>query len=111
MAYDTGLEQRIDEVVAGWGLELPKKKMFSGIGYFIDGNLAFGISKDDLIVRTTEEQGKAMLEWPGIRPFQMGARKAMKNWLFAGGEAIAEDKNLLKLLEISRDFALTLPPK
>jgi len=47
MAYDTTLEERIDEVVGSWGLDVPKRKMFGGLGYFINRNMAFGIKTDD----------------------------------------------------------------
>lgn len=111
MAYDTGLEQRIDEATADWDLGLPKKRMFSGIGYFLNGNMVFGIHKDELVVRVNEPEGKGLLGRAGVRPFQMGDKAAMKNWYFAGGDAIAEDAKLAELLELSRDFVSTLPPK
>jgi hypothetical protein len=31
MAYDTGLEERIDELVAEWPVEVMKRKMFGGL--------------------------------------------------------------------------------
>ena len=111
MAYDAGLEERIDEVIATWELALPKKKMFSGIGYFLNGNMVFGIRKNELIVRVNEPEGKGLLRRAGVRPFQMGNRAAMKNWYLAGGEAIAEDAKLAELLELSREFVSALPPK
>ena len=47
MAYDEGLEARIDDITRRWSMpELTKKKMFGGIGYLLSGNMAFGIWKD-----------------------------------------------------------------
>ena len=105
------LEKRIDQAIASWSLDLPKKKMFSGIGYFLNGNMVFGTHKDELIIRVNEPEGKELLRRVAIRPFQMGNKAAMKNWYFAGGNAIADDTNLAALLELSRDFVSTLPPK
>ena len=110
MAYDTALEQRIDAVIADWPLDVPKKKMFGGVGYFLNGNMAFGIKGDELIVKATEEQGDKLLKETGMRYFTMGARTAMKNWYLAGDEALLEG-NFERLLGISRDFTLTLAPK
>lgn len=42
-------------------------------------------------------------------PFEFGGR-SMKAWLLAAPEVLDED-NLPRLLEISRDHTLTLPPK
>jgi TfoX/Sxy family transcriptional regulator of competence genes len=104
-----GLEKRIDELTAGWGVN--KKRMFSGFGYMINGNLAFGThKKDELIVRAGEEKSEQLLKQPGIQIFDMTG-KPMKNWFMAGGPAIKNDDDLLKLLETGRDFAKSLPPK
>lgn len=111
MAYDTTLENRIDEAIAGWKLEVGKKKMFGGVGYFINRNMAFGIKKDELIVKAAEATGDELLRRPGVGYFVMGDRPPMKSWYLAGGEAIADDAKLAELLEISRDYTLTLPPK
>ncbi len=108
MAYDTKLENRIDSLTADW--ELTKKQIFGGLCYFLNGNMALGIHKDELIVKANEDQGKELLKQLGMRPFDM-SKRPMKNWFMAGGVAIKDDKKLLELLEISRDFTSTLPPK
>ncbi len=110
MAYNAELETSIDKLIDGWDMALNKKNMFGGIGYMINGNMAFGIHKDELIVRANEQQGKTLLKAEGIRIFDMTGRP-MKNWFMASGKAIEPDKNLGKLLKIGRDFALSLPPK
>ncbi|HSX18278.1 MAG TPA: TfoX/Sxy family protein [Candidatus Saccharimonadales bacterium] len=103
------LEERIDELTANWGAT--KKKMFSGYGYMINGNLAFGThKKDQLIVRAGEERASELLKQPGIRIFDMTGRP-MKNWFIAEEPAYSTDKKLLELLETGRDFAKSLPPK
>jgi TfoX/Sxy family transcriptional regulator of competence genes len=111
MAYDPELERRIDKTIAGWDLDVPKKKMFGGLAYFINGNMAFGIHHaNELIVKADEEQGDELTKEPGMGPFVMGNRRSMKNWYLAQGEALDGD-NFVRLLEISRDYTLTLPPK
>jgi TfoX/Sxy family transcriptional regulator of competence genes len=112
MAYDERLEQRIDAVVAGWDVVVDKKKMFGGLGYLINGNMAFGIHHGgEVIVRLSETDGKELLKQPDTRNFTMGPRTSMKNWYLVGGEFIADDAKLAELLGKGRDYALTLPPK
>lgn len=109
MAYDTGLEERIDELVAEWPVDVAKRKMFGGLGYFINRNMAFGVKGDELIVKADEATAEKLLEEPGMGPFEFGGR-SMKAWLLAAPEVLDED-NLPRLLEICRDYTLALPPK
>jgi hypothetical protein len=50
MPSDTILEKKIGEITLSWEA-LEKKMMFGGICYLINGNMCFGIWKDNLIVR------------------------------------------------------------
>lgn len=109
MAYDTGLEQRIDEAIETWSVDVAKRKMFGGLGYFINRNMAFGVKADQLIVKADEPTVERLLTEPGMGYFDYGGKK-MKTWLQAEGEVL-DDDNLLRLLDISRDYTLTLPPK
>ncbi len=109
MAYDTTLESRIDDEIIGWDIEVRKRKMFGGLGYFIGGNMAFGVKGDELIVKPAPEQAEQLQAEPGMKPFTFG-NKTMKSWCLAEPEVLDED-NLPRLLVICRDFVLTLPPK
>ncbi len=53
MAYDEKLAQRVRVILEenpGW----IEKKMFGGIGYMVNGNMACGINGERLIVRMSE---------------------------------------------------------
>lgn len=95
--------------MAEWSVDVLKRKMFGGLGYFINRNMAFGVKGDELIVKADEVTAAILLDEPGMRPFEFGGR-SMKAWLLAASEVLDED-NLPHLLEISRDYMLTLPPK
>jgi hypothetical protein len=86
------LETRVDELSAEWGMT--KKKMFGGQGYMINGNMAFA----------------KLLKQPGIKLMEMHGR-TMKNWLIISPEAVKIDDQLLKHLEIGKNFASTLSQK
>ena len=109
MAYDAVLESRIDDEVAAWGVVVTKRKMFGGLGYFVQGTMAFGVKGDELIVKPHPEQADEMLKEPGMKPFEFGGR-TMSSWCLAAPEILDED-NLPRLLAICREYALTLPPK
>jgi hypothetical protein len=110
MPYNTELEVRIDQTTVAWGKLLGKRKMFSGLAYFIAGNMCFAIRDDELLLRLDDKQADELLKSPGVHIAVMGKRQ-MKNWLQAGGPAIAGPAQLLALLTIGRDYALSLPPK
>lgn len=110
MAYSAELEAKIDEIAAEWEMALTKKKMFSGLAYFVYGNMCFAIRGDRLLLRLDDAEATKMAVRPGVQVAIMGGRP-MKNWLEAGGEAIEDQAKLLQLLEIGRDYALQLPPK
>jgi len=85
--------------------------MFSGFGYMVNGNLAFGTHKQDqLIIRAGEDRAEEFLKRPGIRIFDMTGRP-MKNWFMATEEAFKTDEELLDLLQTGYDFARSLPSK
>ncbi|HET7320652.1 MAG TPA: TfoX/Sxy family protein [Candidatus Saccharimonadales bacterium] len=109
MAYDTTLEIRIDEVISSWDIPALKKKMFGGLAYMVQGNMAFGVHGDELIVRAQPEKTAFYMKQPEAHEFTMG-RGHMNNIFMAGGDML-EEPMLSELLQTGRDYALSLPPK
>lgn len=109
MAYDKDLEARIDLASLHWpGLE--KKKMFGGIGYLLNGNMAFGILRDSLVVRCGTEAYGECLARPGVGEFEVTGRP-MAGWVLVAPEAIDEAAGLSRWLVTGRDYAASLEPK
>jgi TfoX/Sxy family transcriptional regulator of competence genes len=109
MAYDEGLARRIREALG----ELPglvEKKMFGGIGFMVQGNMACGVNKDDLIVRVGAERYEEALASPHTRPFDMTGRP-MKGWVMVSANGYESDDALKDWVQQGVEFALTLPPK
>ena len=50
MAFDEGLAQRVRELIMDVA-EFSEKKMFGGICFMVDGNMACGVIGYDVIVR------------------------------------------------------------
>jgi hypothetical protein len=109
MAYDEGLAQRVREALG----ELPgltEMRMFGGIGFMLQGNLACGVQKDELIVRVGPERYQGALESPYTRPFDFTGRP-MKGWVMVTSGGLASDEDLEGWVQQGVDFALSLPPK
>jgi TfoX/Sxy family transcriptional regulator of competence genes len=109
MAYDEGLAQRVrEEMEALTGYE--EKKMFGGIGFMLEGNMATGVIGEDLIVRVGREEYETALEAPQARPFDMTGRP-MTGWVVFSGAAYASDEDLEAWVRRGVEYARSLPPK
>ncbi|MFF4501239.1 TfoX/Sxy family protein [Streptomyces sp. NPDC001401] len=121
MAYDEGLAERIrqhlgdDAGVAEVGvppLERSREwgSMFGGIAFLLHGNMAVGVSGDDLMVRVGPDATDAALARPGARLFDMTGRP-MRGWVVVDSSALAEDAALGEWIDEGYAFAAGLPPK
>jgi TfoX/Sxy family transcriptional regulator of competence genes len=108
MAYDLKLAERIRSKLD----ELPfeEKKMFGGVGFLLNGNMACGVNKDNLIVRIDPEKQNTLLKKPHAKPFDLTG-KPMKGWLVVEADGIKTDKQLSAWVKEGLEFASTLPPK
>lgn len=111
MAYDIILEERIDEMVHEWGLDVDKKRMFGGLAYMLHGNMAFGIMGEELLIRASAADGDNLLKQRGVRHFHMGRQVSSRGWYLVDGDEVASDKQLSSFLQQSRDHVLTLPQR
>ncbi|MFF4257909.1 TfoX/Sxy family protein [Streptomyces sp. NPDC001663] len=109
MAYDEGLAERIRERLAA-DPAITEKRMFGGIAFLLHGNMAVGVTGDDLMVRVGPEATDAALTRPGARIFDMTGRP-MRGWVVVDGAAVAEDETLGAWIAEGRAFAAGLPPK
>jgi TfoX/Sxy family transcriptional regulator of competence genes len=109
MAYDKGLAQRILEAMEDID-EPEEKKMFGGICYLINGNMACGVFKDYLIVRVGPEAYQKALAKPHAKEFDITG-KPMKGWVMVSEEGYAGDRDLLEWVRKGTDFARSLPLK
>ncbi len=109
MAYDEGLAKRARETLP----DLPgfvEKKMFGGIGFMLRGNLACGVSGNDLIVRVGPANHERALGLPHTRPFDMTGRP-MRGWVVVAPEGLRSDNELKDWVQRGVEFALSLPEK
>ncbi|WP_405670583.1 TfoX/Sxy family protein [Streptomyces sp. NBC_01530] len=109
MAYDQGLAERIRERL-GADPDITEKRMFGGIAFLLRGNMAVGVSDDNLMVRVGSDATEEALARPGARIFDMPGRP-MRGWVVVAGSAVAEDDVLGEWIDEGHAFAAGLPPK
>jgi hypothetical protein len=109
MAYDEGLATRVRTLIGGLP-GLTEKKMFGGLAFLLEGNMACGVHGDELIVRLPVEDTDAALREPGTRIFDMSGRP-MRGWLLVDTTGHGEDDELRRWVDRGIGFARSLPPK
>jgi TfoX/Sxy family transcriptional regulator of competence genes len=108
MAYNLKLAERIRTQLKD--VPVVEKNMFGGIGFLLNGNMACGVNKDNLIVRVDPEKHEALLKKPHAKPFDMTGRP-MKGWLVVEADGVKSEKQLSAWVKEGVEFALTLPAK
>jgi TfoX/Sxy family transcriptional regulator of competence genes len=108
MAYDRKLAERIRSQLGS--VPFVEKKMFGGVGFLLNGNMACGVNKDDLIVRINPEKQDTLLKKPHTKPFDLTG-KPMKGWLLVEASGCKTEKQLSTWIKEGVEFASILPSK
>jgi hypothetical protein len=109
MAYDEALAERVREQLAAEPT-VTERAMFGGLAFLLDGNMAVGLSGDELMVRVGPDASDDALARAHTRPFDMTGRP-MKGWILVAPEGVAEELDLAAWVARGVDFARSLPPK
>jgi len=108
VAYNLNLAERIRSQLDG--VPFVEKKMFGGVGFLLNGNMACGVNKDNLIVRVDPEKHVDLLKKPHTKPFDLTGRP-MKGWLLVEADGVKTEKQLSAWVKDGVEFAATLPAK
>jgi TfoX/Sxy family transcriptional regulator of competence genes len=110
VAYDEALAERVRAAI-GPVKELTEVKMFGGIGFLVNGNMACGVHGEDLIVRMDPDQGERLMARGGhARPMDITGRP-MSGWLFVAPAGTKTTRSLETWVGRGVAFASALPPK
>ena len=109
MAYDEGLADRVRELFAGRP-GVREQKMFGGLCFMLDGNMACGILGSELVVRVGLENLDDALSRPHSRPFDMTGRP-MRSFVYVAAGGLATDAGLAEWAGRGIAYATSLPPK
>jgi hypothetical protein len=109
MAYDQVLAGRIRSALQGIpGLQ--EKRMFGGVGFILQGNMACGVHGDKLIVRVGPEKYLKALAQPHTQVFDMTG-KAMNGWIEVMPGGLVGETDLKGWVLQGIEFVRTLPAK
>jgi len=109
MAYDEGLAQRVREVLSVRD-DIAEKKMFGGLSFLLQGNMAVGVIGEELIVRVGPHDYEEALSHEHARAFDFTGR-AMSGWVVVEAPGFEQDEDLTDWVLRGVGFAGTLPPK
>ncbi len=110
MAYDEELAGRVRAGLSGEA-GLTERRMFGGLAFLINGNLAVSASSQGgLLLRVEPAQTQRLAEQAGADRFMMRGRE-MDGWLRIDPSAIESDDDLTRWVSIGIEFARRLPPK
>ena len=109
MPYSEELADRVRALLAGRS-GVREQKMFGGLAFMIDGNMACGILRGELIIRVGKENLDDALSLPHARIFDMTGRP-MRSFVYVAAEGIATDEGLREWASRGIAYAGSLPPK
>jgi TfoX/Sxy family transcriptional regulator of competence genes len=109
MAYDDALADRVRELISARP-NVSERKMFGGIAFMVGGNMAVGVSGDELMVRLDPADSDQALTEDGVRVFDMTGRP-MKGWILVSAERTSDEAGLSEWVEAGADYATSLPSK
>jgi TfoX/Sxy family transcriptional regulator of competence genes len=108
MAYDESLAERVRAELEGED-GLTERKMFGGLAFMLDGNMACGIVRDELMLRLGPEGAEHALDEPHVRPMDFTGRP-MTGMVFVAPEALG-GAALRRWVGEATAYVRTLPPK
>lgn len=106
---DEALAERLRPLLAGLP-GLVEKRMFGGVGYMVQGNMACGIHRGELIVRVGAERYAEALARAHARPFDLTGR-AMQGWVTVAEPGFTAEADLGEWVRWGVEHALSLPTK
>lgn len=109
MAFDRELADRVQIIVAQHAA-IDERRMFGGIGFMINGNLACGVLENYLIVRVGPDLYEQMLAMPHTHRFDFTG-KPMTGWLTVSADGLNTEAELNTWIHRGIEFAQSLPPK
>ena len=109
MPYDQELADRVLGIL-GAEASLTQRRMFGGLAYMLQGNMACCVLQGDLIVRVPKEEYADALGQPHIREMDYSGR-SMRGWVMVGSGATGDDASLTAWVRYGASTALALPPK
>ena len=109
MAYSEDLAERVRDALAPRA-GIRERKMFGGVAWMLDGNMACGVIGEDLLVRLERDEVEAALALEHVGPMDFTGRP-MSGFVLVDAAGVADDEELARWVDTGADFAASLPAK
>jgi hypothetical protein len=110
MAYDEHLADRIRELL-GTEAGLTEQRMFGGLAFLINGNMAIAASGGGgILVRVDPKESDAIVASSKAAPMEMRGRE-MHGWLRVATDDVATKRELTAWVNRGVGYARSLPAK
>ncbi|MBI1227915.1 MAG: hypothetical protein GC192_21975 [Bacteroidetes bacterium] len=103
MAYSEELAKRIRPALAH-RTDVEEKKMFGGLAFMVNGKMAVGIIKDQLMIRVVPNKYETLLEMPHTKPMDFTGR-IMKGFVQIEESGLETEAQLQQWVETGIEFA------
>ncbi len=109
MVYDEGLAQQIrDELSDRPGYS--EKKMFGGLCFLVNGNMACGVTTNKVMLRIGKENYEEVMSKPHMTEMDFTG-KPMRGMVYIDEEGSNDEDIVRKWVDYTYDYAFSLPPK
>ncbi|QGK71593.1 RNA methyltransferase [Allosaccharopolyspora coralli] len=110
MAHDEDSANRVREVI-GAEPDLTEKRMFGGLAFLLNGNMAVAVgSEGDIMVHVAPDTSDELTESGEADPVVMRGRP-MRGWVQVGPERLHTRKQLARWVSLGLGYTRSLPPK
>lgn len=109
MAYDPALVDEIRSVLDG-DSRLTERRMFGGLAFLVNGNLAVALGRAAILVRVGADAAEELVRTTAASRAEMGTR-VMKGWLEVALDDLGSEDELATWVRRGVDHAGSLPPK
>jgi TfoX/Sxy family transcriptional regulator of competence genes len=110
VAYDEELADRIRDLLGGED-GLTEKKMFGGLGFLVQGNMAVAASgQGGVLVRVDPAQSESLVAKTDARPMEMRGRQ-IQGWLRVDADDVRTKRQLARWVRLGTTYARSLPAK
>lgn len=109
MSYDSRLAARVRSILAAHGA-VEERRMMGALCFMAGGHMCCGVTGASLMVRVDRKAYAHTLTEPGVKPMQIGKRRAT-GFVLVEADAIRSDAALADWIARAMRFVSTLPPK
>ena len=109
MPFDESLAERVRRLLKR-RRGVTERRMFGGICFMVGGNMACGVERDRLVIRTGPERYERAMKRPHARPMTFTGRP-LKGFIYVDAPGFRSPAALKAWITLGADFAASLPKK